>query len=197
MDIKKIIPVVLIFIIVIAVAFASCRKPQTFEPAPIITTNRETTTKPVVPLSEYKVFNTQMGMSVEETQKAVGQEINILLSNSGRYYFVMEKENLDFVKSGTKSTVYFIFDLTANLCEVQYETSEEAGFKLDSAIKRFDELYGRHAVLKKEDKENYIWYYKGDYILITVTSTGRNAITYFGEDYFKKNNPEEYKAYNK
>lgn len=197
MDIKKIIPAVLIFIIVIAVAFASCRKPQTFEPAPIITTTRETTTKPVVPFSEYKVFNTQMGMSIEETQKAVGQEINILLSNSGQYYFVMEKENPDFVKSGTKSTVYFIFDLTANLCEVQYETSEETGFKLDSAIKRFDELYGRHAVLKKEDKENYIWYYKGDYILITVTSTGRNAITYFGEDYFKQNNPEEYKAYNK
>ena len=189
----KIIPIILI---ILAVVLTACREPQPFEPAPVITTTRAVTEKQTAVHSEFKVFNTQMGMSIEETQKAVNEDINLYISQSGQYYFVLEKDGLDFVNKDRKTIVYFIFDYSANLCEVQYETSKETGFNLDEAVKQFDEAYGRHVNLKKEDKNNYIWYSKGDYILITITSTGRNAITYIGEEYFKQENPEEYNAYN-
>ena len=189
----KIIPIVLI---ILTVVLAACRKPQTFEPAPVITTTRAVSEKLTTVHGEFKVFNTQMGMSIDETQKAVNEDINLFLSNEGQYYFCLEKDGLDFVSKDYKSIVYFIFDFSNNLCEVQYETSRETGFDPDEAIKRFDELYGRHVNYKKDDKDNYIWYSKGDYILITMTSSGRNAITYFGEEYFKKYNPDEYNAYN-
>lgn len=190
----KLIPIILI---VLSVALTACRQRRTFEPAPIITTTRKVTERQTVAMSEFKVFGTQMGMSIEQVQKIIGENAGLLLSENGQCYFAIEKDNLEFVNKGVKSTVYFIFDLYANLCEIQYETSEGTGFNLEQAIKRFDGLYGRHVKSESGENDNYIWYSKGDYILITLASNGKDAITYFGEDYFKQNYPEEYKAFNK
>lgn len=192
----KKIKIIAILLAVISVFFTACREPQEFEKAPIITTTRAEKTTGLIVYSDLTVFKTKMGMSIEETQKAVGTTINLYMSEKGQYYFIINKKNLDFVTKDKEVPVYFIFDGNNRLCEIQYETGKDTGFELNAAIKQFDKLYGKHIESKKTDKVNYVWYSKGDYILITITSTGRNAITYVGEKFFEKNNPEEFKLYN-
>lgn len=190
------IKIIAILLAVISVFFTACREPQTFEEAPIVTTTTAEKTTERIVYSEFTAFKTKMGMSMEEVQKALGVNINLYVSEKGQYYFIINQKNLAFVTKDKEVPVYFIFDGNLRLCEIQYESSKETGFELDSAIKEFDKLYGKHIVHENADKVNYVWYSKGDYILITTTVTGRNAITYFGEKYFEKSNPEEYKAYN-
>lgn len=191
------IKAIAILLAVISVLLVSCRKPEEFEPAPIITTTRAVTEEASYVYSDFKIFNMQMGMSIEETLKAAGQGINLILSEKGQYYFTLNKKGLPFVSKDLEVPVYFIFDGKNRLCEIQYESSASTGFKLDSAIKDYDKKYGKHIVVEDgTGKVNYVWYSEGVYILITTVLNGRNAMTFAGEEFFKQNNPEEYKAYN-
>lgn len=193
----KKIKVIAFVLVAISIFFTACQKPQEFEPAPIVTTTRAATETETYVYSEFSMFKANLGMSIEETQKAVGQTISLYPSEKGQYYFIVNKTNLPFVNKDTETPVYFIFDGNYRLCEIQYESSKETGFNLDDAIKEYDSKYGKHVQVQSDtDKVNYVWFSQGAYILITTTATGRNAMTFASESFIKQNNPEEYKAYN-
>lgn len=195
----KKIKAVALLLALISLLFTACRQPETFEPAPIETTTKAVTEAKTYVYSEYKTFNTQMGMSVEETQQAVKQTINLYLGNNGQYYFTLNKKGLDFIADKEKDIpVYFIFDGDYRLCEIQYEASISEGFDLEAAIKNYDSKYEKHIVMQKSSgNTNYVWYCDGVYILITTTPSDRVAMSFIGEEFFKLNNAEEYKEYNK
>lgn len=192
---KKVAPVAILLVLV-SVFLTSCGQPEEFKPAPIITTTETTTEEVTYKYSELDVLGTKMGMSVEETQNALGIKASLYLNDSSVAYFVVNKKGLPFVSDGCESSVYFIYDSDMRLCEVQYLSTVNTGFVLKDALSTYDRQYGKHAELKvDESKTNYIWYKDGVYILITTVSTGQNAMSFFGEDYFNKTNPEEAKAY--
>ena len=192
---KKVAPVAILLVLV-SMFLTSCGQPEEFKTATKITTTETTTEEVTYKYSELDVLGTKMGMSVEETQNALGIKASLYLNDSSVAYFVVNKKSLPFVTDGCESSVYFIYDSDMRLCEVQYLSTVNTGFVLKDALSTYDRQYGKHAELKvDESKTNYIWYKDGVYILITTVSTGQNAMSFFGEDYFNKTNPEEAKAY--
>ncbi len=193
---KKVKITALLFV-VLSVFLTSCGEPEPFEPAPIVTTEEETTEAVSYKYSEYSVFGVQMGMSAEETQTALGVSVPISITDSGIAFFTVNRQGLDFVADGLESTMYFIYDGDLRLCEIQYISTSDTGFDLDEAINRYNSLYGRSVkVNSSSGKVNYIWYSGGIYAVITTAPNNQNALSFLGEDYFKQNNPEEYEAYN-
>ncbi len=183
-------------ILVISLVLTSCGKPEEFKPAPIITTTETTTEEPTYKYSDFELFSTRMGMSIEETQKALGVQAAVYTNDNGTVYFTVNKRDLDFVADGYESSVYFIYNGDLRLCEVQYLSTEKTGFVLKDAVSSYDKQYGKHAVVHPDaSKTNYVWYKDGVYLLITTVSNGQNAMSFFEEDYFEKSNPEEANAY--
>lgn len=194
----KKVKIIALLLVVISVLLTSCGEPEPFEPAPIITTEKETTEAVSYKYSEHAVFGVQMGMSIEETQTALGVAVPISVTDDGIAFFTINKKGLDFVTDGLESTMYFIFDSNLRLCEVQYISTNDTGFDLDEATKQYNSLYGRHVKVKSSSgKMNYVWYSGGIYAVITTAPNGQNAMSFLGEDYFKQNNTDEYEAYNK
>lgn len=194
----KKVKIIALLLVVISVLLTSCGEPEPFEPAPIITTEKETTEAVSYKYSEHAVFGVQMGMSIEETQTALGVAVPISVTDDGIAFFTINKKDLDFVTDGLESTMYFIFDSNLRLCEVQYISTNDTGFDLDEATKQYNSLYGRHVKVKSSSgKMNYVWYSGGIYAVITTAPNGQNAMSFLGEDYFKQNNTDEYEAYNK
>lgn len=192
---KKIAPVAILLVLV-SVFLTSCGQPEEFKPAPIITTTETTTEEVTYKYSEFELFGTRMGMSVEETQNALGVKSSLYINDSSVAYFVINKGGLPFVADGCQSSVYFIYNSDMRLCEIQYLSNISTGFVLKEALSTYDREYGKHAVVEVDaSKTNYVWYKDGVYILITTVSSGQNAMSFFEEEYFNKANPEEAKAY--
>ena len=138
-----------------------------------------------------------MGMSLEETQQAIGAPVELYTNESNTMYFVVNKKGLPFVNRDLEASVYFIFNEKARLAEVQYISTEQTGFALKDAITAYDRQYGKHAELQVDaTKHNYIWFKDGVYIVITTVTDGQNAMSFFDKDYFEKNHAEEAQAYN-
>ena len=137
-----------------------------------------------------------MGMSIEETQNALGVKTEIQVNDSAVPFFAIKKSGLPFVSEGVESVVYFIYDYNMRLCEIQYATTEKTGFVLNDAISSYDKKFGKHAEVTYEtNKTNYVWYQGGVYIIVTTTNNGQNALSFFDEDYFAKSKPKEVEAY--
>lgn len=190
--------IITVLLIIISVLFTACGQPEQFETAPVITTSAATTEAETYVYSEYSVLGTKMGMSIVQTQNAIGSSAEVSTNNNGNAYFIINKTNLPFVSGNLSASVYFLFDENFRLCGVQYQSTQATGFSLDEAIKNYDGQYGKHISVKNESgNTNYVWYYGGIYAVITVSSGGQNAMSFFGKQYFEKNYKEEANAYNK
>lgn len=188
---------VLLLITVIAVVFlTSCGQKEVFEKVDVVTTTKPVTEPVTYVYSNLDVFGTRMGMSLEETQAALGEPIAIRTNNEGIVFFTINRTGLDFVNEGMEASVYFIYDTDVRLQEIQYASNNDTGFVREEAIRKFDSLYGKRADISYEDgKVNHVWFKDGDYIVITNFADGQNAVSYFSEEYFKTTQPEEAKAY--
>ena len=180
----------------LVVLMTSCKQEETFEKVSVTTTTRPTTVPVTYVYSDYVFLGTRMGMSLEETQAALNEPIEIRTSEKGLIFFATMKKGLEFVKEDAEVAVYFIFDYQARLCEVQYAPTGAKGYVLEKTVDKLEGLYGRHAEVTSEDgKTNYVWFSNGDYIVVTRFADGQNAVSYFGKDYFESTQPEEAKAY--
>lgn len=189
--------VLIVLTAVVCIALSSCnQKTEEFKKVPVVSTTAPVTEPVTYVYSDLSVFGTRMGMSLDETQKALDVPIAIRSNVEGTLFFTTEKTGLDFVSEGLEASVYFIFDTDVRLCEIQYASNNDTGFVREEAIRKFDSLYGKRADISYEDgKVNHVWFKDGDYIVITNFADGQNAVSYFSEEYFKTTQPEEAKAY--
>ena len=188
---------VLVFAAVSAVMLTSCNEQRDFNKVDVVTTTKPVTEPVTYVYSDLEVLGTRMGMSIEETQKVLGVPIEVNFNAFGVPFFAISRTGLDFVNEGVEVAVYFIFDADVRLSEIQYVSTAESGFDKETAIEKFDSLYGGHAESVKEGKINYIWFKEGDYIIITCADDGQNAISYFSKAYFELTQPEDTENYNK
>ena len=196
-NIKIICAIILISAVVSTVILTSCSKKDSFVPVTVITTLPQTTEPETFIYRDYEVLGTKMGMSIEEAQLALNVPIEIYTSDKGLLYFITTENNLPFVTGGTETTVYFIFNEKARLCEIQYISTEQTGFVLKDAVAEYEKQFGKHIEIDSEaGKRNYVWYKDGVYILITTVNDGQNAMSFFDKDYFEKNYQDEANAYN-
>jgi len=191
----KLCAALLVFAALSTVLMTSCNDQRDFNKIDVVSTTRPVTEPVTYVYSDYEVFGTRMGMSLEETQKALNEKIEIRFSDSGQVYFAISRNNLDFINEGLDAAVYFIYDNDARLCEIQYVSTNETGFVIKDAAEKFDSLYGKKATVNDEDRTNYIWYKDGDYIVITTFVDGRNTVSYFAKAYFEQTKPEYAQAY--
>ena len=192
----KLCAALLVFAALSTVLMTSCNEQRDFNKVDVVSTTKPVTEPVTYIYSDYEVFGTRMGMSLEETQKALDVPIEVNFNSLGVPYFAINKTGLEFVNEGVEVAVYFIFDGNGRLGEVQYVSTEEFGFNHDEAIEKFDTLYGGHATNEKEGKTNYIWFKDGDYIIITSTANGQNAISYFSKAYFELIQPDDAETFN-
>lgn len=186
----------LLVTVIAAVFLTSCGQKEVFEKVDVVTTTKPVTEPVTYVYSNLDVFSTRMGMSLEETQAALGEPIAIRTNNEGIVFFTINRTGLDFVNEGMEASVYFIYDTDVRLQEIQYASNNDTGFVREEAIRKFDSLYGKRADISYEDgKVNHVWFKDGDYIVITNFADGQNAVSYFSEEYFKTTQPEEAKAY--
>ena len=196
-NIKIICAFVLILSVFSTVLLTSCGKQESFVPVSVTTTSPQTTEAETFIYRELDIFGAKMGMSLEETQQAIGAPVELYTNESNTMYFVVNKKDLPFVNRDLEASVYFIFNEKARLAEVQYISTEQTGFALKDAITAYDRQYGKHAELQVDaTKHNYIWFKDGVYIVITTVTDGQNAMSFFDKDYFEKNHAEEAQAYN-
>jgi len=186
----------LVFAVFATLLLTSCNEQRDFNKVDVITTTKPVTEPVTYVYSDLEIFGTRMGMSLEETQQALGENIEIRFSDLGQVYFAVGRKNLDFVNEGLEAAVYFIYDTDARLCEIQYVSTNDTGFVVKEAVEKFDSLYGRHASIKDEEKTNYIWFKDGDYMAITTFADGQNSVSYFSKAYFEQTKPEYVAAYN-
>ena len=196
-NIKIICAFILISAVFSTVLLTSCGKQESFVPVSVTTTPPQTTEAETFIYREFDIFGAKMGMSLEETQQAIGAPVELYTNESNTMYFVVNKKDLPFVNRDLEASVYFIFNEKARLAEVQYISTEQTGFALRDAITTYDRQYGKHAELQVDaTKHNYIWFKDGVYIVITTVTDGQNAMSFFDKDYFEKNHAEEAQAYN-
>ena len=196
-NIKIICAFILISAVFSTVLLTSCGKQENFVPVSVTTTSPQTTEAETFIYRELDIFGAKMGMSLEETQQAIGAPVELYTNESNTMYFVVNKKDLPFVNRDLEASVYFIFNEKARLAEVQYISTEQTGFALRDAITTYDRQYGKHAELQVDaTKHNYIWFKDGVYIVITTVTDGQNAMSFFDKDYFEKNHAEEAQAYN-
>ncbi len=194
---KVICAAILILTVASSVLLTSCGKDESFVPVTVITTQPQTTEPETFVYSEFEMFGTKMGMSIEEAQKALDVPIEVYTSDKGLLYFIVQKKDLLFVNKDIDTTVFFIFNEKGRLCEIQYASTEENGFVLKDAIANYDSQYGKHIEDNSDEtKKNYVWYKDGVYIVITTVIDGQNAMSFFDKEYFEKNYPEDAQAYN-
>ena len=195
--IKIICALILILTVFSTALLTSCGKSEEFVEVSVVTTLPQVTEEESFVYRELDVFGTKMGMSIEDTQKALNVPVEIYLSDKGLYYFVTPKNDVPFVNADQSTNVFFIFGEKARLCEVQYVSTEQTGFVLNDAIAAYDSQYGRNVeVASDAGKNNFVWYKDGVYIVITTVSDGQNAMSFFDKDYFEKNYQQEANAYN-
>ena len=96
---KNITPIAILLVLA-SVLLTSCGKAEEFEPAPIITTERETTEAVTYKYSNLDVLGAKMGMSIEETQNALGVKTDIQVNDSAVAFFAIKKSGLPFVSEG-------------------------------------------------------------------------------------------------
>lgn len=188
--------IISLVIAVVTVLLSSCRA-KPFEPVEVVTTTTTTTQAAVQPLSKFDFKGARFGMTVENTQKTLGQWGTLEVSNGGLPYFILEMTDLDFLGAGYSTYLYFIYTSTGFLCEMQYTCATNKGFNLDEAVKTYNDRYGKHAEAEAKDgKKNYIWFSDDAYIVITTTKSTSVAISFFDKSYFETNYSDEVNAYN-
>ena len=87
---KNITPIAILLVLA-SVLLTSCGKAEEFEPAPIITTERKTTEAVTYKYSNLDVLGAKMGMSIEETQNALGVKTDIQVNDSAVAFFAIKK----------------------------------------------------------------------------------------------------------
>lgn len=87
---KNITPIAILLVLA-SVLLTSCGKTDEFEPAPIITTEKKTTEAVTYKYSNLDVLGAKMGMSIEETQNALGVKTDIQVNDSAVPFFAIKR----------------------------------------------------------------------------------------------------------
>ncbi len=116
-NIKIICAFILISAVFSTVLLTSCGKQESFVPVSVTTTSPQTTEAETFIYREFDIFGAKMGMSLEETQQAIGAPVELYTNESNTMYFVVNKKDLPFVNRDLEASVYFIpmTDSTASM----------------------------------------------------------------------------------
>ena len=109
-NIKIICAFILISAVFSTVLLTSCGKQESFVPVSVTTTSPQTTEAETFIYREFDIFGAKMGMSLEETQQAIGAPVELYTNESNTMYFVVNKKDLPFVNRDLEASVYFIFN---------------------------------------------------------------------------------------
>ena len=162
---------------------------QTTAPAPA-----ETTTQPQGVFTFARGI--QMGMTVGEMQKAVGQVPEMsTVSDPVRKSCSVDFSGV-FIRYLTTKSVIFLFDPNQNtLIQLQFRCDSTAdGATLDEAVKLFDERYGKQAAYQGR-YPNHVWFSEDVYVVLSEINADQYVITYTEKAWFEAYYQEEVRAY--
>lgn len=138
----------------------------------------------------------QMGMTVGEMQKAVGQVPEMsTVSDPVRKSCSVDFSGV-FIRYLTTKSVIFLFDPNQNtLIQLQFRCDSNAdGATSAEAIKLFDERYGKQAAYQGR-YPNHVWFSENVYMVLSEINADQYVITYTEKAWFEEYYQEEARAY--
>lgn len=183
---------IIALMLISVVLLSSCGKGRDFIPTE--NTGTTQTTAPVtepttVTLSDDKFSfgNIQMGMPVDAVQHAIGQS-NAVFANEAKqkYFFTNGFKGIAGINKDIEKTVYFIFNSSSQLEEIQYLVDYDDGTTYADQLKLFESQFGKYVEITSEiGKKEGIWAYKDVYIVVTSNDTFEVVISYFEKTLFE------------
>lgn len=185
--------------------FSSCGSERVFEEADSTNASSKTTTaipettSYVLSPDKFTFSKIQMGMSIDDTQLAIGQASTILANEQKqKYFFTNSFKGIAGIDKDIEKLVYFIFNASAKLEEIQYVVNHDDGITYEDMVKLFKTQFGKYVEITSEiGKEECIWKHKDVYVIVTDNGNKEIVISYFEETFFETEYKYELELYKK
>ncbi|MEG0546804.1 MAG: hypothetical protein RR552_06405 [Oscillospiraceae bacterium] len=194
------IKAVIAIILLVSVVFSGCGKTKfetdttagTTIPIPTEPQSTEEATT-ASPYPEFDFSGIKMGMTIEQVQKRIGQEVKVL-DKDGKKYFINPFKGIDCLDKSIQKDVWFVFNKAGGLDEIQYKIEKKDNLIFEDAVIFYYNRFGDYAETH-DNVKNTIWKLKDVYLVLSAIDAGKYAVSFFESNTFEKEHQYEYEMY--
>lgn len=197
---RRTIASISVFILVVSLLLTSCGKTRTFEPSGVTGEKASVTQaqKEEITLSpdKFTFVGVQMGMTTDQVQLAIGKAAQVYARNDKM--FLTENVKVQEFKNGLDRVVYYIFNTSNQLVEMQYVVSSSDGISYQNAVTIFRGIYGPDGIEIQSEigKRETIWEYMDVYVIVARNDEKDVVISYMQKGLFETENQKDVEKYN-
>ena len=197
---RKTIAFISALILVASLFLTSCGKTRTFEPSGVTGEKASVTQaqKEEITLSpdKFTFVGVQMGMTTDQVQLAIGKAAQVYARNDKM--FLTENAKVQEFKNGLDRVVYYIFNTSNQLVEMQYVVSSSDGISYQNAVTIFRGIYGPDGIEIQSEigKRETIWEYMDVYVIVARNDEKDVVISYMQKGLFETENQKDVEKYN-
>ena len=197
---RKTIAFISALILVVSLFLTSCGKTRTFEPSGVTGEKASVTQaqKEEITLSpdKFTFVGVQMGMTTDQVQLAIGKAAQVYARNDKM--FLTENVKVQEFKNGLDRVVYYIFNTSNQLVEMQYVVSSSDGISYQNAVTIFRGIYGPDGIEIQSEigKRETVWEYMDVYVIVARNDEKDVVISYMQKGLFETENQKDVEKYN-
>lgn len=197
---RKTIAFISVLILATSIFLTSCGKTRTFEPSGVTGEKASVTQaqKEELTLSpdKFTFVGVQMGMTTDQVQLAIGKAAQVYARNDKM--FLTENVKVQEFKNGLDRVVYYIFNTSNQLVEMQYVVSSSDGISYQNAVTIFRGIYGPDGIEIQSEigKRETVWEYMDVYVIVARNDEKDVVISYMQKSLFETENQKDVEKYN-
>ncbi|HAQ29102.1 MAG TPA: hypothetical protein DCQ76_05155 [Ruminococcaceae bacterium] len=197
---RKTIAFISALILAVSLFLTSCGKTRTFEPSGVTSEKASVTQaqKEELTLSpdKFTFVGVQMGMTTDQVQLAIGKAAQVYARNDKM--FLTENVKVQEFKNGLDRVVYYIFNTSNQLVEMQYVVSSSDGISYQNAVTIFRGIYGPDGIEIQSEigKRETVWEYMDVYVIVARNDEKDVVISYMQKSLFETENQKDVEKYN-
>ena len=197
---RKTIAFISALILAVSLFLTSCGKTRTFEPSGATSEKASVTRaqKEELTLSpdKFTFVGVQMGMTTDQVQLAIGKAAQVYARNDKM--FLTENVKVQEFKNGLDRVVYYIFNTSNQLVEMQYVVSSSDGISYQNAVTIFRGIYGPDGIEIQSEigKRETVWEYMDVYVIVARNDEKDVVISYMQKSLFETENQKDVEKYN-
>lgn len=197
---RKTIAFISALILAASLFLTSCGKTRTFEPSGVTGEKASVTQaqkeEPALSPDKFTFVGVQMGMTTDQVQLAIGKAAQVYARNDKM--FLTENVKVQEFKNGLDRVVYYIFNTSNQLVEMQYVVSSSDGISYQNAVTIFRGIYGPDGIEIQSEigKRETVWEYMDVYVIVARNDEKDVVISYMQKSLFETENQKDVEKYN-
>ncbi len=197
---RKTIAFISVLILATSIFLTSCGKTRTFEPSGVTGEKASVTQaqkeEPALSPDKFTFVGVQMGMTTDQVQLAIGKAAQVYARNDKM--FLTENVKVQEFKNGLDRVVYYIFNTSNQLVEMQYVVSSSDGISYQNAVTIFRGIYGPDGIEIQSEigKRETVWEYMDVYVIVARNDEKDVVISYMQKSLFETENQKDVEKYN-